>query len=263
VLDQHLNGERRARRAAAFETVNGSGAWGTVLSAQAGTVVVLVDGRDHGPVPIVPTDLVPDEGDAIFLALDARGEPAYALSPAAMVSDQGPDPDPGRVGEIIMYGVASAPSAKWIACDGGEYAVATYPALDTLLGTTYGARTNGASGAGSTHFRVPDLRSRAPVGTGTGSGLTARAAGDRFGTETHTLTTGQLPDHSHQEVAGWGSGADFLPQLAPNLAYFGTGGTINATMKNPNGSSISGGAGQSHPNVQPSIALPFYIRAKP
>ena len=84
MLDQYLNDERRRRRAESFETVNGSGAWGTVLSAHDGTVVVLVDGRDHGPVPIVPIDLAPGEGESVFLALDSRGEPAFAIDPSAV-----------------------------------------------------------------------------------------------------------------------------------------------------------------------------------
>lgn len=65
-------------------------------------------------------------------------------------------------GEVTMWAPAGVP-AGYLPCDGSEQPVATYPALDAALGTTYGARTNGAGGAGSSHFRVPTLTSVAGV----------------------------------------------------------------------------------------------------
>lgn len=126
---------------------------------------------------------------AAGLATDASGNVVVAAAASAY-----------DVGEVAMFG-AAAPSSKWIACDGGQYAVATYPALDAYLTTTWGPRTNGAGAAGTTHFRSPDMRGRSPVGTGTGTGanasgtglvtggsaLTARATAAWTGNETHTL----------------------------------------------------------------------------
>lgn len=67
------------------------------------------------------------------------------------------------MGAVLPYAGATAPTG-WALCYGQELAVATYPALDALLGTTYGDRTDGAGGAGASHFRVPDLRGRVVAG---------------------------------------------------------------------------------------------------
>ena len=63
------------------------------------------------------------------------------------------------VGTVIASAANSVPSG-WLWCDGSEKAIATYGDLYAAIGTTYGALTNGSGAAGSTHFRVPDLRGR-------------------------------------------------------------------------------------------------------
>lgn len=82
---------------------------------------------------------------------------------------------------------ASVPSG-YLLCDGSAVArTGTYAALFAVIGTTYG------SGNGSTTFNLPDLRSRLPIGAGTGTGLTNRVAGTTYGTETHTLVSANIP----------------------------------------------------------------------
>jgi microcystin-dependent protein len=56
--------------------------------------------------------------------------------------------------------------------------IASYSALFSILGTTYG-------GDGRTTFGLPDLRGRVPVHPGNGPGLTPRSLGQRSGVETH------------------------------------------------------------------------------
>lgn len=68
------------------------------------------------------------------------------------------------------------------------------PRLFSLLGTIYG-------GDGRTTFALPDLRGRVPIHYGSGPGLTPRRIGSKGGTETVTLTTNQLPTHSHNLMA--------------------------------------------------------------
>ena len=46
-------------------------------------------------------------------------------------------------------------------------------------------------------FALPDLRSRAPIHAGTGPGLSTYPLGSRGGQETVTLTTDQIPSHTH------------------------------------------------------------------
>ncbi len=93
------------------------------------------------------------------------------------------------IGEIKMVGFTFAP-VGWANCDGQLLAISQNTALFSLLGTTYG-------GDGRTTFGLPDLRGRVPMHTGQGAGLTNRPMGQRSGTETVTLTAGNLPAHTH------------------------------------------------------------------
>lgn len=93
------------------------------------------------------------------------------------------------VGEITMFGGNFAPRG-WAYCDGQLLAISQNDALFSLLGTTFG-------GDGRTTFGLPDLRGRIPLHQGTGPGLSSRPLGSRGGQERVTLTTNQMPSHSH------------------------------------------------------------------
>ena len=60
------------------------------------------------------------------------------------------------LGQIILWPLNWVPDG-WLACEGQELQVAQYQALYSLLGQTYG-------GNGTTSFKLPDLRSRVPLG---------------------------------------------------------------------------------------------------
>src|SRR6185436_2450639 len=107
--------------------------------------------------------------------------------------------------------------AGWLLCDGRAVSRTAYPALFGALSTVWGV------GDGSTTFNLPDLRGRAPIGAGTGTGLSARALGASVGAETHTLTTAQMPAHNHGGVTGG------MNALATNAVY-GAGGPTNFTI---------------------------------
>lgn len=79
-----------------------------------------------------------------------RGDGTWATPPA------------GATGTITMFAGSSAPT-DWLLCDGSAVSRSTYAALFAITSTTYGA------GDGSTTFNLPDLRSRLPVGAGTGT----------------------------------------------------------------------------------------------
>src|SRR5687767_11562793 len=89
-------------------------------------------------------------------------------------------------GCINLYGGATAPTG-WLLCDGSAVSRTTYADLFASISTSFG------TGDGSTTFNLPDCRGRVAIGTGTGSGLTARSLAATVGTETHTLTTAQIP----------------------------------------------------------------------
>lgn len=85
---------------------------------------------------------------------------------------------PSMIGQIVMFAGASAKvPTGWKICDGSALSRTTYSGLYNVIGTTWG------SGNGSTTFNLPDLRGRAPVGAGQGTGLTNRTLGTTLGSE--------------------------------------------------------------------------------
>ena len=93
------------------------------------------------------------------------------------------------LGQIIAVGFNFAPDG-WAKCEGQLLPISQNTALFSLLGTTYG-------GDGETTFGLPDLRNRVMVGQGQGPGMADIDLGQRDGEATTTLTTGNLPPHSH------------------------------------------------------------------
>ncbi len=93
------------------------------------------------------------------------------------------------LGEIRMFGF-NFPPRGWAGCDGQLLPISNNSALFSLYGTIYG-------GDGRTTFGLPDLRGRTALNMGTGPGLTHRAIGSRGGVEYETLSTSQIPAHSH------------------------------------------------------------------
>src|ERR1700745_2277618 len=92
------------------------------------------------------------------------------------------------VGEIRMFAGNFAP-AGWMFCEGQLLPISENETLFNLIGTTYG-------GDGQSTFALPDLRGRLPIHQGNGYSL-AQAAG----AEQVTLTTQQIPAHSHALLA--------------------------------------------------------------
>lgn len=162
------------------------------------------------------------------------------------------------IGEIVCYAGSSSPDTRWLSCDGSSLLRADYPDLFSVIGTTYGA-------ADGTHFSLPDLQGRAVIGTGTGSGLSPRSLGDSLGEETHTLVTSEEAAHTHTDtghthvegIAAPAIGAAIVGVPVPSAVP-----AIGATGAGFAALSSSGGDG-AHNNIQPSIALNYYIVALP
>ena len=91
--------------------------------------------------------------------------------------------------EIRMFAGNFAPRS-WMFCQGQILSIAQNTALFSLLGTTYG-------GNGQTTFALPDFRSRSPVGTGQGPGLSPISLGEVSGAESATLVITNMPAHTH------------------------------------------------------------------
>ncbi len=93
------------------------------------------------------------------------------------------------IASIVLFAGNFAPRG-WALCNGQILAIAQNTALFSLLGTTFG-------GNGQTTFALPDLRSRVPVGTGQGPGLSNISLGEVSGAENATLLATNLPSHNH------------------------------------------------------------------
>ncbi|MEX2335443.1 MAG: tail fiber protein, partial [Pseudohongiella sp.] len=93
------------------------------------------------------------------------------------------------IGEIRQFAGTFAPRG-WQLCDGQLLPISNNTALFSILGTKFG-------GDGRNTFALPDLRGRAPMGQGSGPGLTPRKMGDRPGKESVGLQEAQMPSHSH------------------------------------------------------------------
>src|SRR5437588_51269 len=97
------------------------------------------------------------------------------------------------VGEIRMFG-GSFPPAGWMTCDGQVLPISQYDTLFNLIGTTYG-------GDGQSTFNLPNLSGRVPIHMGTARSGTSYIIGELAGVDSVTLTTNQIPIHTHAILA--------------------------------------------------------------
>lgn len=174
-------------------------------------------------------------------------------------------------GAIEAYAGSTAPTG-WLLSYGQAVSRTTYANLFAVISTTYG------TGDGSTTFNLPDLRGRAVAGVDNMGGSAAsrltstvlsasNTLGATGGTETHTLTSAQMPSHTHVQDAHGHSiqrsnsaatsvGADasalYRPQQSTGASYVDTQSTT-ATNQNT-------GGGGAHPITQPTIVLNYIIK---
>jgi microcystin-dependent protein len=156
------------------------------------------------------------------------------------------------LGAIIMWGGSSAPSG-WHLCDGTAHSSS---ALQAIIGST----------------NTPDLRDRFVVGSGS-----TYANGNTGGAASVTLTTAQMPAHSHGgTVVGAGAHEHVYNDadqrgdqygLVSSAYYQGTvdagGKTAHNTYNGPGNHAHtinSDGSGGSHENRPPYYALTFIIK---
>jgi microcystin-dependent protein len=133
----------------------------------------------------------------------------------------------------MFHWPGGTPPQTWVWADGAALATAAYPELFAIVGYTFG-------GAGGT-FYLPDCRSRAIIGTGSGPGLSGRSQGQRGGAESVALAWNNNGNHGHGSVGG--------------LTGFETAGHIHGTGGTSNSHTHSGttmGDDRDHAHVWPA-----------
>jgi microcystin-dependent protein len=147
----------------------------------------------------------------------------------------------GITGEMRIWTTASPPTG-WLVTDGSAISRTTYAALFAVIGTTYG------TGDGSTTFNIPDTRAKVIVAYKSGD-ANFGTLGASVGEATHTLTTPEIPSHSHS--------------FAETFGVF-TGGATNAVTAVQSGTPFQNtnttGGGGAHNNIQPSFVLYHIIK---
>jgi len=164
------------------------------------------------------------------------------------------------IGEIRCFGFNFAPIG-WAFCNGQLLQIAQADALFAILGTTYG-------GDGVTTFGLPNLQGQIPMHWGTGPGGFNTVIGEVQGATTVTLTTSQIPAHTHTITAGdlpaggvverlqSPTAVAYISASSPDQAY-NSSPTLDAPFS-PKAISTVGGS-QPHENMQPYLVLNFCI----
>lgn len=174
----------------------------------------------------------------------------------------------GQVMRFALDWQGGAPTG-WMVCDGRLLPISGYEALFSLIDYTYGGSDD--------QFAIPDLRGRAPVGAGQGTGLSNYPVGQAAGSEQVTLTPAEYVGHQHTAPASTAaatvatpdatmvlgratSTTDPLPYPNAPFAYVQNDGKQQLTL-DPSVVTQAGGAKavQPHENRQPFLALTYCI----
>jgi len=153
--------------------------------------------------------------------------------------------------EIRIVAFNFAPKG-WALCNGQILAIAQNQALFALLGTTYG-------GDGISTFGLPNLQGKAPIHTD----YRTYPLGQSAGATNITLTTQQIPQHTHSLVAA----PDAANASSPDGATLALSSDVVGPAYSPAAPNAvaapqaigNTGGGQPHNNQQPYLALNFVI----
>ena len=221
-----------------------------------------------------------------FSALLATATGASSTSSSSAGASSGGLP----VGSVTAFSGETLPGG-YLWCDGSTFEAVVFPELREVLGVKYVLPADAAG-----IYRVPDLRSRVPVGAGQGTGLSLRALAVAGGSEaavvvehTHGIDGGHTgytnPSHTHtmpaggEHVHGLGVrfGADGDPSVrngvreanaaADSAAGVRTSASAHshaidtANIDHRHTIAISGESGAGK-NMQPYVVLNYIIKAR-
>lgn len=162
------------------------------------------------------------------------------------------------IGSIRIFPFNFAPRG-WAFCNGQLLTISQNIPLFTLLGTTYG-------GDGQTTFGLPNLQGCIPICIGGGPGTSTYTLGQQVGQPTITLTTSELPTHTHSALcasqpANTSDPTDAIWTVAtPNqiMPAYSDDTPLQPVAMSTAACGTAGGS-QPHDNIMPSIGLNFCI----
>ena len=157
------------------------------------------------------------------------------------------------IGEIRLFASNFAPQ-NWLFCHGQLLPISENDALYQVIGTRYG-------GDGESNFALPDLRGRIPLHFGVGPDTLNYPISQMAGTETVTLTTQQIPVHTHPVLASTGPGS----VNSPTNNVIGVSAAVKVFIEdepvvNMNAGAVGpAGGSEPHENCQPFLGINYII----
>lgn len=163
------------------------------------------------------------------------------------------------IGSVVFTMRTTAPT-NWLFCYGQAISRTTYNELWVAMGSPN-------TGDGSTTFNLPDGRDYVPIGKGNmggtaanritvaATGLDTSTLGATGGTQTHTLTTAQIPVHTHTGSADSGGAHTHAASTGTAGNHTHTGATTASgdhqhTYSAPQATIFFGGSGgQNIPSI--------------
>lgn len=182
------------------------------------------------------------------------------------------------LGAGMDYWGTTTPSSAFAFPTGQAISRTTYAGLFSLIGTTYGA------GNGTSTFNLPDKRGRVSASADAMGGVAAGrltdavagidSLGDAGGAQTHTLTTTQIPSHTHANslnesphshaqsfgyrgysTSGSAQAYSSAPGVDGTASYPPAAASTGITITN-----AAAGGGGAHNNIQPTIVCNYIMR---
>lgn len=142
--------------------------------------------------------------------------------------------------------ITADPPAGCVACDGNTYLDTDYPAIWAVLDDAW--KVDGS------HWRVPDMRGRFPIGA-----AASYPQGEEAGEADVTLTIAEMPSHGHIQRLVNGAPHSYNPGAVANrrITAMVAGDGIAPYVE-----TLTTGLGQSHNNIPPYVALKWAIRVE-